>query len=72
MIFFGGEYILQVVFNLVFMSKIKSITNKSHNINLQKQQNKVNSDQNILCPHCKRTGDNNIKCKGVCVSDSNY
>ena len=54
------------------MSKIKSITNKSHNINLQKQQNKVNSDQNILCPHCKRTGDNNIKCKGVCVSDSNY
>ncbi len=54
------------------MSIVKPIANKSCNTSSQKQQNKVNSDQNILCPHCKRTSDNNIKCKGICVSDNDY
>lgn len=26
----------------------------------------------ILCPHCRRTASNGIKCKGICVSDSDY
>ncbi|AFY93791.1 hypothetical protein [Chamaesiphon minutus] len=26
----------------------------------------------ILCPHCLRTASNGIKCKGICVSDSDY
>jgi hypothetical protein len=26
----------------------------------------------ILCPHCKRTASNGIKCKGICVADSDY
>ncbi len=26
----------------------------------------------ILCNHCKRTATNGIKCKGICVSDSDY
>ncbi|MEO0374687.1 MAG: hypothetical protein AAF329_08700 [Cyanobacteria bacterium P01_A01_bin.17] len=33
-----------------------------------------NSDQSeeILCPHCRRTATNGIKCQGICVSDSDY
>jgi hypothetical protein len=26
----------------------------------------------ILCPHCLRTATNGIKCKGICVADSDY
>jgi hypothetical protein len=26
----------------------------------------------ILCPHCKRTATNGIKCKGICVAESDY
>ncbi|MGY6529084.1 MAG: hypothetical protein ACXITR_04080 [Cyanobacterium sp.] len=28
--------------------------------------------EEILCPHCKRTATNGIKCKGICVADSDY
>ena len=31
-----------------------------------------NSDEPILCPHCLRTASNGIKCKGICVADSDY
>ena len=26
----------------------------------------------ILCPHCRRTASNGIKCKGICVADADY
>jgi hypothetical protein len=26
----------------------------------------------VLCPHCRRTANNGIKCKGLCVADSDY
>lgn len=26
----------------------------------------------ILCPHCKRTASNGIKCKGICVAENDY
>ncbi|MFN5516042.1 MAG: hypothetical protein ACK5CA_15205 [Cyanobacteriota bacterium] len=26
----------------------------------------------ILCPHCRRTASNGVKCKGICVADSDY
>jgi hypothetical protein len=26
----------------------------------------------ILCPHCLRTASNGLKCKGICVADSDY
>ena len=29
-------------------------------------------DEKILCPHCKRTATNGIKCKGICVADNDY
>ena len=31
----------------------------------------VNNDP-ILCPHCLRTASNGIKCKGICVAESDY
>lgn len=29
-------------------------------------------DEKVLCPHCKRTATNGIKCQGICVSDDGY
>tara|TARA_Y100001968_G_C19423398_1_gene753039 strand:+ start:1256 stop:1432 length:177 start_codon:yes stop_codon:yes gene_type:complete len=26
----------------------------------------------LLCKHCKRTSDNNIRCLGMCVADNEY
>jgi hypothetical protein len=38
-----------------------------------KEQVKQNTDDDkILCLHCKRTATNGIKCKGICVADSDY
>lgn len=28
--------------------------------------------EKILCPHCRRTATNGVKCKGICVADSDY
>jgi hypothetical protein len=28
--------------------------------------------EKVLCPHCLRTATNGIKCKGICVADSDY
>ena len=37
------------------------------------QNNYINlSEERILCNHCKRTKNNGIACKGICVSDNNY
>jgi hypothetical protein len=29
-------------------------------------------DEPILCPHCLRTANNGVKCKGICVAESDY
>jgi hypothetical protein len=29
-------------------------------------------EEPILCPYCLRTPSNGLKCKGICVSDSDY
>ncbi|MBD2196261.1 MULTISPECIES: hypothetical protein [Calothrix] len=34
--------------------------------------NLVPETEKILCPHCLRTATNGIKCKGICVADSDY
>ncbi len=26
----------------------------------------------ILCPHCKRTASNGVRCLGMCVADNDY
>ncbi|EAZ94167.1 hypothetical protein [Crocosphaera chwakensis] len=40
-------------------------------INQQDKKNDSNQEP-ILCPHCKRTASNGIKCKGICVADDDY
>ncbi|BCL39036.1 Zn ribbon-like protein [Nostoc sp. MS1] len=52
-------------------AKVQNENNKSQvsndlNINQQTENEK------ILCPHCLRTATNGIKCKGICVADSDY
>lgn len=45
--------------------------NKSQtNTNTKAQQE--TEQEKILCPHCKRTATNGIKCKGICVADNDY
>ena len=34
--------------------------------------NQAVEEEKILCPHCRRTATNGIKCKGICVADSDY
>ncbi len=29
-------------------------------------------NEKVLCPYCKRTAKNGIKCKGICVADNDY
>jgi hypothetical protein len=29
-------------------------------------------EERVLCPHCQRTASNGIKCKGICVAESDY
>ncbi|MBW4643179.1 MAG: hypothetical protein KME23_09320 [Goleter apudmare HA4340-LM2] len=50
-------------------------------MNIQTDKDKPQADtsnnlapeaEKILCPHCQRTATNGIKCKGICVADSDY
>ena len=36
------------------------------------RQQRIAKDEPILCPHCLRTASNGIKCKGICVAESDY
>jgi hypothetical protein len=36
------------------------------------KENQTPEEEKILCPHCFRTATNGIKCKGICVADSDY
>lgn len=37
----------------------------------QEIEQKTESEK-VLCPHCRRTATNGIKCKGICVADNDY
>ena len=54
------------------MSISRSIIRKSLSTNLREQPIKEKPNKDIVCLHCKRTTSNNVKCKGICVSDSDY
>ncbi|WP_289788274.1 hypothetical protein [Chlorogloeopsis sp. ULAP01] len=34
--------------------------------------NQETENEKVLCSHCQRTATNGIKCKGMCVADSDY
>ncbi|MDZ8188642.1 MAG: hypothetical protein RMX96_27785 [Nostoc sp. ChiSLP02] len=36
------------------------------------ETNQETEKEKILCYHCQRTATNGIKCKGMCVADSDY
>lgn len=38
----------------------------------KKKTNLETENEKVLCPHCERTAINGIKCKGLCVADSDY
>ena len=40
--------------------------------NVNKEIDREIEKEKILCPHCRRTATNGIKCKGICVADSDY
>lgn len=48
------------------MTKLDRTLNDTSENQVQKQEEK------ILCNHCQRTATNGIKCKGICVADSDY
>jgi len=40
--------------------------------NTSKNNIQESEPEKILCPHCLRTNTNGIKCKGICVAESDY
>jgi hypothetical protein len=42
------------------------------NSNIDADDDRESKIEKILCPHCRRTATNGIKCKGICVADSDY
>lgn len=45
---------------------------KTKDIDQDQPDETVAEAEAILCPHCKRTASNGIKCKGICVADDDY
>ena len=43
----------------------RTITSNNQSVNQEQ-------DEPVLCPHCRRTATNGIKCKGICVADNDY
>jgi len=40
--------------------------------NTTTQECRPQNEAKVLCPHCKRTADNGIRCLGMCVADNDY
>jgi len=45
---------------------------KTKDVDKDQSDKTVAEAEPILCPHCKRTASNGIKCKGICVADDGY
>lgn len=58
---------MEKILSFVTMTVLQSAQGKINN----QKESKVQDDP-ILCPHCKRTASNGIRCKGICVADSDY
>lgn len=51
--------------------KLENENDKSQANNIITINQQIENEK-ILCPHCLRTATNGIKCKGICVADSDY
>jgi len=38
----------------------------------QKENNRKDKPEKVLCNHCGRTASNGIRCQGFCVADNDY
>ena len=45
---------------------------KNEELTPETNQPRITKEEPILCPHCLRTASNGIKCKGICVAESDY
>ncbi|MDJ0662565.1 MAG: hypothetical protein QNJ42_24235 [Crocosphaera sp.] len=54
------------------VSSTENPQNKSKTTETQEISEDLSNQEPILCPHCKRTASNGIKCKGICVADADY
>ena len=54
-----------------FMSN-QTHPNQTKQIATNEVEQNSNAQEKILCPHCRRTATNGIKCKGICVADNDY
>ena len=54
------------------VSSIENTQKKSQETTNQQAGGSNSNQDPILCPHCKRTASNGIKCKGICVADDDY
>jgi hypothetical protein len=46
--------------------------NRPEDTHIKTKPENAIAPEKILCPHCQRTATNGIKCKGICVADSDY
>ena len=53
----------------LFDSKQELISSKDQN---NSKINLTSEKDPILCPHCKRTASNGVRCLGMCVADNDY
>jgi len=51
---------------------MKDLDRENNTLNNCSENQDQKQEEKILCPHCKRTATNGIKCKGICVADSDY
>jgi hypothetical protein len=45
---------------------------QSEAVSLNSETSALAEAEKVLCPHCLRTATNGLKCKGICVADSDY
>ena len=50
---------------------LQAKTDSQQSQNQPENQSETQAEK-ILCPHCRRTATNGIKCKGICVADNDY
>ncbi len=56
----------------IMISSLENTQRKSQKTTNQQVLETSSNPEPILCPHCKRTASNGIKCKGICVADDDY
>ncbi|MGK7930066.1 MAG: hypothetical protein AB4041_01345 [Microcystaceae cyanobacterium] len=63
---------IEKILSFVTMTILQASKTQQNKSEVNAQINQEAPKEPILCPHCKRTASNGIRCKGICVSDSDY